>query len=59
MSWFALMDLIERRNSLKINADRELLTENQNALLGRLMSEEYDDEMIRTVITRIIGDSDA
>lgn len=59
MSWFALMDLIERRNSLKINSDRELLTENQNAVLGRLMSEEYDDEMIRTVLTRIIGDSDA
>jgi hypothetical protein len=45
MSWFIVMELIDRRSGLRINTDRDLLTDNQDAMLGRLMGEEYDAEI--------------
>lgn len=57
MSWFAVMDLIERRSSLRINTDRELLTDNQDAMLGRLMGEEYDAE-VSALLQRVTPDDD-
>jgi len=55
VSWFAVMDLVERRSGLRINEDRDLLTERQQEVLGRLMGDEYDSQ-IATLLGQTFDD---